>query len=164
MPHTSSVSGVGAHFHDMYYFQSSMRRFFDFLRTHERPNDIVWLRTVLTGHENCDDETNPVDPLDNFQEYRERYRTPTRWHDWEQFELFNQYMEWEVIKVGRDKLWPSARIELFDIYWMTVLRRDGHPSKEDCLHYLLPGPPDWWNHLFYSNLKDYKDQWQMQGS
>ncbi|KAL7538462.1 hypothetical protein ACHAXR_008572 [Thalassiosira sp. AJA248-18] len=36
---------------------------------------------------------------------------------------------------------------------MTILRPDGHrtPNK-DCLHYLLPGPVDWWNHLLFSNL------------
>jgi len=51
---------------------------------------------------------------------------------------------------------------------MTVLRNDGHlggeecanePCREniesnDCFHYFLPGPVDWWNHLLYNNLMD----------
>jgi len=54
-------------------------------------------------------------------------------------------------------------IEVLDIMPMTILRRDGHISDEfrpatvpdgDCLHYALPGPIDWWNHLLFSNLKD----------
>lgn len=53
------------------------------------------------------------------------------------------------------------KIHLLDVFPMTVLRPDGHrsgPQKciscpvDDCLHYILEGPPDWWNHLLYSNL------------
>ena len=35
---------------------------------------------------------------------------------------------------------------------MTTLRpRDGH--RFSSLHYFLPGPPDWWNHLMTAQLK-----------
>jgi hypothetical protein len=122
------------------------------LKLHPRPNDIVWLRTVLTGHEDCKSVSTPVDPLANFQEYREIYRGKNRIYGWDLFENYNQIMEAEVIKIGRDKSWNGAKFELFDIYWMTALRRDGHPTPKDCLHYVLPGPTDWWSHLFYSNL------------
>ena len=27
-------------------------------------------------------------------------------------------------------------------------------SRKDCLNYGLPGPIDWWSHLFYSHLED----------
>ena len=31
---------------------------------------------------------------------------------------------------------------------MTALRQDGRGAiGGDCLHYDLPGPTDWWNHL-----------------
>ena len=126
------------------------------LTLYPRPNDILWFRTIATGHEDCQNEqTTPIDPLANFSEYREIYQhRKDRWHYWDEFEGFNQYMEAEVIKINRDKTWAGPKIELFDVYWMTAMRRDGHPSDADCLHYLLPGPPDWWNHLFYSNLKE----------
>jgi len=73
----------------------------------------------------------------------------------------------------------KVSIELLDVYPMTILRPDGHiagvdnlveqylasdkchncpPHKatwaEDCLHYSLPGPIDWWSHLLYSTLQD----------
>ena len=69
-----------------------------------------------------------------------------RWFGWEKHALYNQRLEAEVIKIKRDEFWIGPQVDLFDIYWMTALRRDGHPSEKDCLHYLLPGPPDWWNH------------------
>ena len=57
----------------------------------------------------------------------------------------------------------SLTIEALDVVPMTVLRRDGHMGDEfrpraipegDCLHYALPGPVDWWNHLLFNNVKD----------
>jgi hypothetical protein len=57
----------------------------------------------------------------------------------------------------------SLEIEALDVLPMTILRRDGHMGDEfrpraipegDCLHYALPGPVDWWNHLLFNNLKD----------
>eukprot|EP00957_Ditylum_brightwellii_P123535 9419245-Ditylum_brightwellii.AAC.1 len=58
-------------------------------------------------------------------------------------------------------------MELLDVYPMTVQRPDGHVSSgecadcpgaegfaKDCLHYFLPGPPDWWTHLMYNHLLD----------
>ena len=54
-------------------------------------------------------------------------------------------------------------IESLDVLPMTILRRDGHIGDEfrpaaipkgDCLHYALPGPVDWWNHLLFNNLND----------
>eukprot|EP00957_Ditylum_brightwellii_P101745 7754110-Ditylum_brightwellii.AAC.1 len=68
-----------------------------------------------------------------------------------------------------------TRIELLDVYPMTVQRPDGHVSSgecedcpgitdRDCLHYFLPGPPDWWNHLLYSHLLELTlKENQMQG-
>ena len=62
-------------------------------------------------------------------------------------------------------LFPTIRdrpgLYILDVVPMTILRPDGHisgPQKcstcknDDCLHYMLPGPTDWWNHLMYSNL------------
>ena len=57
----------------------------------------------------------------------------------------------------------SKRIYALDIFPMTVLRQDGHVGgadcvncgfESDCLHYSLPGPVDWWNHLLFSDLLD----------
>ena len=56
-----------------------------------------------------------------------------------------------------------ARMEILDVFPMTVRRPDGHMADEykspdtkrnDCLHYSLHGPIDWWNHLMLGNLMD----------
>ena len=112
---------------------------------------------VLPGHDNCTDEKTPVDPLNNYQEFTSIHSShddDDRRYDWNLHEWYNQRLEAEVFKIKRDEFWNGPKVDLLDIYWMTALRRDGHPSSTDCLHSLFPGPPDWWNHLFYSNLKE----------
>ena len=48
----------------------------------------------------------------------------------------------------------SNTIHWLNVFPSTVLRRDGHIGFGDCLHYYLPGPIDWWSHLFHSALLD----------
>ena len=36
---------------------------------------------------------------------------------------------------------------------MTVLRHDAHTAPADCLHFQMPGPVDWWNHLLFTYLQ-----------
>ena len=48
----------------------------------------------------------------------------------------------------------AAVVDIQDVYWTTALRKDGHPSRDDCLHYYLPGSPDWWVHSLYSMIED----------
>mmetsp|Transcript_10982 Transcript_10982/g.20656 ORF Transcript_10982/g.20656 Transcript_10982/m.20656 type:complete len:535 (-) Transcript_10982:32-1636(-) len=100
-------------------------------------------------------------------------------HDWEKFPMWNEISK-DMIRqfnnvdkgVERDGLWMGQTAELssgtmlspsslpivmhvLDVFDMTALRRDGHNAlKGDCLHYVLPGPPDWWNHLLYSYLRE----------
>merc|ERR1711862_124997 len=96
-------------------------------------------------------------PLHSFEAFREKYFSATV-YEWNKFVMYNRHMDLQSIQI-RNKLnlyknWSGASVDLLDVYWMTALRHDGHPSSIDCMHYLLPGPPDWWNHLFYSNLKE----------
>ena len=151
-----AVGGVGPHFQAISTFDEHLENFINLIKViPDKNKDIIWLRSVLPGHENCTDESTPINPLSNFQEFRKIYRDGmSRWHGWDKHALYNQRLEAEVIKIKRDEFWTGPQVDLFDIHWMTALRRDGHPSEKDCLHYLLPGPPDWWNHLFYSNLKE----------
>ena len=48
----------------------------------------------------------------------------------------------------------SNTIHWLNVFPSSVLRRDGHVGFGDCLHYYLPGPIDWWSHLFHSALLD----------
>ena len=44
-------------------------------------------------------------------------------------------------------------IHFLDIWNMTAMRRDGHTGG-DCLHFVSPGPVEWWNHLLYTFLRN----------
>jgi hypothetical protein len=45
-------------------------------------------------------------------------------------------------------------VHLLNVWNATILRRDGHVGFDDCLHYNLPGPTDWWVHFWYAALQD----------
>ena len=153
------VAGVGPHWSHgsrRPYFRKSFGDFLDLLRSHPRPQDRVVLRTIATGHDNCTtDEDGPYEPpLPDFLSYKERFDGAKRWHDWQAFDEFNRIFEGAATMIRRDPRWIGADVSLLDVFWMTALRTDGHPARNDCLHYLLPGPPDFWNHLLYSNLRE----------
>jgi hypothetical protein len=130
-------------------FSESLNNFGDFLRRYKRPNDMVMLRTLNAGHANCEKFINP---FYSFQDYLEQGQTTL--FDWNLYVKYNRLIEEQVWRISRDANWTGAKVSMHDIYWMTALRRDGHPTKTDCLHYLLPGAPDWWIHTLYSQLKD----------
>jgi hypothetical protein len=45
-------------------------------------------------------------------------------------------------------------VRLLNVWNATILRKDGHVGFDDCLHYNLPGPTDWWVHFWYAALQD----------
>lgn len=143
--------GAGPHTHLPRIFQESLNNFEDFLRRYPRPNDLVLLRTLSPGHPNCQPS---LDPYPSFGEYM-KYGQTTEW-DWHLFVQYNKRIEelaWRF-NTANSNNWTGATVDIHDIYWMTTLRIDGHPNAADCLHYLLPGPPDWWIHTLYSKLQD----------
>jgi hypothetical protein len=83
---------------------------------------------------------------------------------WELFESWNswtyQQLYYSNNSVTKDLDAPVGRnSSIPTVYWLnifnsSVLRRDGHIGFGDCLHYYLPGPPDWWAHFFHSALVD----------
>jgi hypothetical protein len=145
-------TGVGAHLHFGRIFLEGLNHFEGFLRQHQRPHDLVLLRTLHPGHSGCGDV---MDPYRSFQSYL--VQGQTKQYDWHKFAYYNQMMEERAWKISRDVEWKGAAIDIHDIYWMTALRKDGHPSRKDCLHYLLPGPSDWWSHTLSSRLRDLAD-------
>lgn len=120
----------------------------------------------------------PYRDLDEFRNSLER-KGGGGGHDWEKFPMWNEISK-DMIRqfndvdngVERGGLWmgqtaesssgtilfpssPPIVMHVLDVFDMTALRRDGHNAlKGDCLHYVLPGPPDWWNHLMYSYLRE----------
>ena len=139
---TLVLTGVGAHFHSLKAYKESLDQFMDLLQKNPRPNDIIWFRTTNPGH---DGTFNQSELFESYQAYKEQAWTTK--YNWDLFVQYNKYTEEQVFRKG-------PQMALLDIYWMTALRKDGHPSVKDGLHYLLPGPPDWWNHLLYSNLHE----------
>ena len=50
---------------------------------------------------------------------------------------------------------------MLDVAPMTRLRPDAHlRPKTDCLHFALPGVPDWWNHLLATVLQEAAERGQ----
>lgn len=89
-------------------------------------------------------------------------KNQTSWH-WYDFKYANGTIE-QCNAYSKEVLFDSTRSKLtrddelqfhwLNVYNSTILRRDGHEGFGDCLHYVLPGPPDWWVHFFYSALLD----------
>jgi hypothetical protein len=48
----------------------------------------------------------------------------------------------------------TPAVHLLNVWNATILRKDGHVGFDDCLHYNLPGPTDWWVHFWYAALQD----------
>lgn len=72
--------------------------------------------------------------------------------------LFNQYIQEAVKEMEADEV----KVNFLNITYLSEFRTDGHPSihrepltqpvVEDCSHWCLPGVPDTWNELLYSQL------------
>lgn len=92
---------------------------------------------------------------------------------WDNFLPYNKYVHNLLdTRAAHLEKHPGANeqqitIEMLDVVPMTILRPDGHASSPDCrdcglrkgnigdcLHYSLPGPVDWWNHLMFTQLLD----------
>uniref|UniRef100_A0A803L306 Trichome birefringence-like C-terminal domain-containing protein n=1 Tax=Chenopodium quinoa TaxID=63459 RepID=A0A803L306_CHEQI len=78
---------------------------------------------------------------------------------------FNQY----VLDVVKEMEGNEMKVNFLNITYLSEFRMDGHPSIhreplseqhfiEDCSHWCLPGVPDIWNELLYSQLlaKDFR--------
>jgi hypothetical protein len=113
----------------------------DLMDTIRHGNDIIFFRTTVPGHVHCG---NHHIPLSNHSQFE-----ATSQFSWNKFELYNEYARQ---RVRNNSDWFELNVNP-----MTVLRPDGHRPPRDCLHYMLPGPPDWWNHLMYSNLVDIQE-------
>jgi hypothetical protein len=81
-------------------------------------------------------------------------------YDWNLMEGYNAHAA-RVLQERRraQLLTPSTStkttvIRLLNVWNATILRKDGHVGFDDCLHYNLPGPTDWWVHFWYAALQD----------
>jgi len=148
---TVLVLNQGAHFHSEESFRNSFDHFIEKFNTIARPHDIVIFRNTAPGHFDCWDEVSPPSvSIVNLTHdlFLERYATNN--YDWHLFDKYNHYAKEKMATA----LNPSVTSLYLNIYNMTVLRPDEHVRSTDCLHYMHPGPQDFWNHLLLSNLAD----------
>lgn len=150
---TLLIANVGPHIHKVDVYRKLVDDFLVLMDLHQKSNDLVMFRTTPPGHNNC--QSPDVAPLQSYDEYKEKHFIADA-KSYQLFPFYNRFVEQSIRKRHRDNL------QVLDVVPMTVLRPDGHisgPQKckactktNDCLHYILPGPPDFWNHLMYSNL------------
>lgn len=145
---TLLILNQGAHFHSEETFSKSMDQFVTLFNSIAHPGDIVVFRATAPGHYDCWNSTLQILPPNmTHDKFLDLYGTNN--YDWNLFDAYNQYAK---RKIG--DLVPTVTSHYLNIYNMTVLRPDEHVSAKDCLHYMHPGPIDFWNHLLFTNLAD----------
>ena len=174
---TLVVINFGAHVVDQRGFDSTFDHLLERLERLDRQRqarDIFLFRTNVPGHWGCEEEGSSSGsssvPHRTYAEYaakRDRYTDEAARFRWQLFEPFNDYATRRIhahqqrTSDDNNNNNSTLHLELLDVHPMTVLRQDGHVALDsnvkgvpDCLHYSLPGPVDFWNHLLFSNLRD----------
>ena len=146
------VLNQGAHFHSMKTFADSFDRFVNLFNGIARPGDIVVFRATAPGHRDCWVRRNITIPEMTHDLFLDLYSTGK--YDWNLLDSYNMYAREKMEK----DLTPTVMGHYLNVYNMTVLRPDQHVSAADCLHYMHPGPIDYWNHLLFTNLADIAKQ------
>ena len=141
---------AGAHFHDRAQYERAMRASVARLEREGLMERVIF-RTTPAGHPRC---TDAATPFVGDAAAAARFVTQTRAameegavkkFGWTAFRGFNEFASSLFTTHG-------AR-GVLDVAPMTALRPDGHRAhKSDCLHYYLPGVPDWWNFLLFETF------------
>ena len=138
---TLLVVNMGTHFHAVDEFTSKLNDLEAFLvetrkKGGVRAKDVVVFRASAAGHKDCMNFNVP------FKSASENVITTD--HEW------NLIPEYNIL--AKERLSKLEKTYFLNTEPMTVLRPDGHRGSGDCLHYYLPGVPDWWNHLMVHKL------------
>jgi len=179
---TLLVVNTGAHYQTHHQFQFALREFIKKIDSLERYWDIMLYRTSSPGHSDC--EERPDSPFANYAEYANTITDEYSWEKFVGYNDYavkfideRNRGDSRGYNPGSSTVSPAGavgilkqpdrmKMEVLDVYPTTVLRRDGHVSGEtcegcqshairDCMHYFLPGPVDWWNHLLFSYIMDF---------
>ena len=163
-----SVWNIGAHYHKNSDYEEDIEQLVTWIEELHDVNDLTFFRTTTSGHLGC----HPRSPKStNFSEYRvaplanySEFRPTAKW-EWDMFDGYNNLTKELLKQKQKMRLRQSedstldehvnettVTVKLLDVVNMTVLRQDGHSGGMDCLHYVSPGPIDWWNHLLYTHL------------
>lgn len=145
---TLLILNQGAHFHSVDTFAKSMDLFVASFNAIGHKDDILVFRNTVPGHHRCFDADGVIPvPQMTHDAFLRRYYTTK--YDWNLFDTYNHIAKENLHHIRSDVL-----VHYLNVYNMTVLRPDSHWAGNDCLHYSLPGPIDFWNHLLFTNLAD----------
>ena len=149
------LANFGSHVHSLIQFKELFDNFMETLEHNMKDsNDIIMFRTTSPGHNGCQ---TALEPFGTHSQFMQTLSADFR--SWHKFGSYNDY----VYRKVQDYSGDLSNIHILDIYPMTILRPDGHLAgpvtckrckKDDCLHYTLPGPGDWWSHLMFTYLQD----------
>lgn len=145
---TLLLVNTGIHTHSLENFTKDFDGFTSRLAgvSHLRQKDRVYFRLTLPGHGDCTKYTSPFKKIDDFS----LDTLLAKLYTWDLVPAFNEHVKKAVADFAASQ---SLSFTVLDPYIMTVLRPDGHRGDlGDCLHYYLPGAPDWWNHLLATVL------------
>lgn len=119
--------------------------FTDFLRflSADLPQALLIFRSSNMAHPNCQQYSEPVASA-TFEPVDEPLNPD--WH-WKDFPSQSQRLIQPLING-----WQDPKPVFLDIFHSIHGRPDQHPSKEDCLHYCVPGPIDLWVQLVFGVL------------
>ena len=98
----------------------------------------VFYRASTHAHKGCLNALAPQQLSDNADQQFE--------FNWRMLDHYNAIWKYEIAQLNDD------RFVYLDVYTMSKDRADGHVvgTKQDCLHWCLPGIVDYWNLLFMS--------------
>jgi hypothetical protein len=137
----------------------------------------LFFRTTAAGHPECTKYTQPIFLEEGREAETYAYNYEGKYSDrftWHLIDEYNQILEGRVKEVfaanaeednKQERLRhrhtqtharpPSPPVTVMKLHQVSHLRPDGHVGGEtdDCLHYLLPGIPDWWNRVFIDVLE-----------
>ena len=146
-PHsTLLILAASAHDHTVKEARPHLDTVLRLIQDRPRSGDLVVVRTLPQDHSGCSEFSVP---LRNASENSALHGSAHEfWHGFPQINLYVQ----DAARNANARN-SSANVAVLDVVPMTELRPDGHarPGK-DCLHYRLPGPIDYWNHLLFNGL------------
>jgi len=148
---------IGAHYHNFTHYEEDMDTMLKLLSDLNRTQDLYMFRSTSPGHDGCEPKSRQfnwthgtrITPLSSYNDYH--IASPHRF-DWDKFEQYNHYTRELLHKRNIAGEFPV--MHFLDIFNMTVLRHDAHAAPADCLHFVAPGPVDWWNHLLFTYLQN----------
>ena len=152
------IFNIGLHYHKFQWYKEDTEIMLYSLNRINRTQDMYFFRTTAPGHPLCSPRdartfnwtkgTRDI-PLSSLKDLD---LTKQKFH-WDSFEDYNRYTLESIREYSLNG--TLANMHFLDIYNMTALRQDGHGAhRGDCLHYVLPGPLDWWNHFLVTYLHE----------